>query len=137
MPRSSVLANPIPCPTLNNLVLAKRIWGVSVAALAYRLGQLELISEWQYRTLFKEISSRGWRTAEPNPMSRESSLLLAKVFTALKDEGISKADVARQLHITSTELEKMIFGLVMTSVAGGSTGKTQGNRPRPDWTVLS
>jgi Zn-dependent peptidase ImmA (M78 family)/DNA-binding XRE family transcriptional regulator len=139
MPRGSILAHPIAYPTLSNLVVAKRSWGVSVAALTYRLKQLNQISEWTYRTLFKEISMKGWRKSEPNEGPRESSLLLAKVLAALKEEGVSKQDLARHLHLRLADLEKFVFGLVMVAVPGGRIEEEKqatGKAPRPDWKVL-
>jgi len=41
--------------TLRNLVQLKRQWIVSVAALAYRLHALGLLTDWHYRTLCIEM----------------------------------------------------------------------------------
>lgn len=119
MPKASVLAAAPRMPTLAQLVRLKQTWQVSVAALAHRLFSLKLLSEWQYRTLCIEIAKSGYRTNEPEGIKRETSQVLASVFQALREEGISRTDVARELFIDIKELDSLIFGLVMTSVEGG------------------
>ena len=41
--------------TLDDLLLLKKRWGVSVAALNYRLHKLKVVSDWQNRSLNIEI----------------------------------------------------------------------------------
>jgi Zn-dependent peptidase ImmA (M78 family) len=130
MPRGSVLAAAPAGASLAQLLRLKGHWGVSVAALTYRMHRLGLLSDWQYRAMFIEIGKRGYRTTEPNAMDRETSQVLVKVFNSLRDEGVSKADVANALHIPLDELNKSIFGLVFTKVPGGGSGKDAHPRPR-------
>jgi Zn-dependent peptidase ImmA (M78 family)/transcriptional regulator with XRE-family HTH domain len=130
MPRGSVLATAPRLPSLDTLVKLKRNWNVSVAALAHRMHAVDLMSEWHYRTLCIEIAQRGYKRSEPNGIPRETSQLLQKVFQALRDEGMTKAAIAKQLHIDSTELESLVFGLVMTPMQGGRTGPGPGNDGR-------
>ena len=66
----------------------------------------------------KEIGKRGFRTCEPEGISRESSQLLQKVFQALRQENISKSRVASDLHLRVTELNGLVFGLTLTGVEG-------------------
>jgi Zn-dependent peptidase ImmA (M78 family)/DNA-binding XRE family transcriptional regulator len=131
MPRGSVLAQAPRGGRLEHLVKAKRHWGVSVIALAYRMHVLGLLSDWQYRAAMIEIGERGYRRDEPNPMpQRERSQVLAKVFDDLRHNGFTKADVAAELLIPAQELNKIVFGLVMTPVTGdGNGGEVSGERP--------
>jgi Zn-dependent peptidase ImmA (M78 family) len=122
MPRGSVLAAALRLPSLELLVKLKRNWNVSVAALAHRLHALNLLSDWHYRTICIEIAQRGYKRAEPNSIPRETSQLLQKVFQALRDEGLTKPAIAKQLHLDATELDSLVFGLVMTQVPGGGGG---------------
>lgn len=133
MPRASVLAAAPRLPTVDHLVQLKRTWNVSVAALAHRLRSLEMLSEWHYRSICIEIAQRGYRRKEPNGILRESSQLLAKVFQVLREEGSSKASVAEQLNISTSELDALIFGLAMTPVQGG---RSQDAEPRPGRAAL-
>ena len=121
MPRGSVLAAAPRLPSLDLLVKLKRNWNVSVAALAHRLHALSLLSDWHYRTICIEVAQRGYKRAEPGSVPRETSQLLQKVFQALRDDGVTKAAVARQLCIDAAELDSLVFGLVMTPVAGGGS----------------
>ena len=117
MPASSVLSQIARTTGLQQIIRAKSIWGVSAAALTYRMHNLGMLSDWQYRTLFKQLSVKGYRTDEPNGMKPESSQVLAKVFSALETEGVSKADVARELSLGEHDLDEVTFGLVgLTSV---------------------
>jgi Zn-dependent peptidase ImmA (M78 family)/DNA-binding XRE family transcriptional regulator len=118
MPRASVLAEAPRGARLNQIITAKRRWKVSAASLAYRMHAVGLLTEWQYRSAFIQISQRGYRSDEPYGIPRETSQLLAKVFQALRATGQTQADVAHQLAISSDELNALIFGLVLTPVAG-------------------
>jgi Zn-dependent peptidase ImmA (M78 family) len=96
---------------LDELVAAKKRWGVSTAALAYRLHKLGILSDWQYRMFCIEINQRGYRSEEPNSLPREESILWKKVFTELWGDRISKNQVAADLHLPADELENLVFGL--------------------------
>jgi Zn-dependent peptidase ImmA (M78 family) len=119
MPRASVIAHAVRNPSLPALIKLKAIWTVSVAALNRRLFGLGMTSDWQYRTLCIEIAKRGFRKREPREAPRETSHILPSVFGALREEGISRAEVARTLTIPRAELEQLMFGLTMTSIDGG------------------
>jgi Zn-dependent peptidase ImmA (M78 family) len=122
MPRSSTLAHVPKFPNLATLVKLKRIWQVSIAALAYRLHALGILSDWQYRMLYIQISRNKFRTREPNPIPRETSLVLPKIFAALREDGLSRSNVAKALQIPQSELEALMFGLTMAGVEGGGKG---------------
>lgn len=128
MPRGSVLAHAPLLPTLDALVKLKSHWIVSVSALAYRLHALGVLSEWNYRGLCIEMGQRGYRNQEPEGAQREMSLIIPKIFSALRAEGVGKADVAAQLHIVPDELDRLVFGLALTAVQGNTDGVA--TRPR-------
>lgn len=114
MPAESILAKAPKNPSLKQLVRAKRPWKVSVAALTHRLHQLKVLSDWHYRMLWIEIGDKGYRTDEPEPrINRETSQVLNKVFAALRKEGCTKADIARDLYVYPEDLDTLVFGLAM------------------------
>lgn len=121
MPRASVVAHARKYLSFADLVELKKIWKVSAAALSYRLHSLGMVTDWQYRALCIEIAKRG-RDREPNEIPRETSQILPKIFAALKEEGVSRADVARALEIPRSEVEKLMFGLTFTTIDGGGRG---------------
>lgn len=139
MPASSVLSQAPQAGSLQQIIAAKRTWGVSVAALTYRMHNLRMLTDWHYRTLFKQLSKRGYRSSEPGGMKPESSQVLAKVFASLREEGLTKADVAREITISETDLNEVIFGLVLTPVAStGQDGASEGGAAprRPDLRIV-
>ena len=119
MPKSSVLAHAPKAATLPSLIRHKKLWLVSVAALNYRLHALGLTTDWTYRTLCIQIAQAGYRMSEPESINHEKSLVLEKVFTALREEGLGKADVARQLAISPDEINELTFGLMLNALKGG------------------
>lgn len=120
MPRASVLSHAPKFATVLELARIKKIWGVSLAAMNHRLHDLGVISDWLYRRLCVEIAQKGYRTAEPNSIARESSLILPKLLYSLyRDDGRSRTDIATELGISPNDLEALLFSLVMGSVNGG------------------
>lgn len=129
MPKESVIAKRPPAFTIDHLMRLKHHWKVSLVAVARRYRSLNLITEWGYRNLCMEISRRGFRTSEPQPLARETSLLLEKVFAHLKASGVTRVDIARQLHISVDEINALTFGLTTLSVVPGTgTGGEKATR---------
>jgi Zn-dependent peptidase ImmA (M78 family)/DNA-binding XRE family transcriptional regulator len=134
MPRSTVLSVAPRFVTVDRLIELKKYWNVSVAALAYRMHTLGIMSDWQYRTVAIELSQRGYRKKEPAASPRETSQAFAKVSAALREDGISKEVIAAELNIPVQEIEQLVFGLLVTSVSGAG-GKTA-PRPKPKLFVV-
>lgn len=111
MPKADVRSRVPFVATLDQIVTAKKRWGVSVGALAYRLHKLGILSDWQYRTFCIQINQRGYRTQEPNGLPREESVVWKKVFTDLWADKVSKGQIATELHLPANELENLVFGL--------------------------
>jgi len=128
MPRASVLAHATRFPTLATLVSLKSIWKTSVAALCHRLRSVNMLTEWQYRLLYIQISKNRFRTEEPNQAPRETSLILPKIFAELNREGMTRSKVARELAIPQEELECLMFGLTITGIKGGGKGTSSRSR---------
>lgn len=123
MPRASVLAHAPRLTTVNQLIQLKRHWAVSVAALAYRLHTVGVLSDWHYRTLYKDISRLGYRTHEPEAIHRETSQVFEKVFAALREDKVSYGDIANDLHVSTHEIEQLVFGLAVIGLPGRSDRK--------------
>ena len=114
---STITRRPVS-PSMSQLVELKVHWRVSVAALAYRLHELGIISDWYYRTICIQLSEYA-RGHEPESIPREGSAILIKVFAEMSKSGTTKSDIAKQLDIYTSELDTMIFGLSMTKVSEG------------------
>lgn len=130
MPRDDILAYAPRFATLSTLIERKKRWTVAVSALAYRLHALGVLTEWHYRNLCIQISEQGFRKKEPEPSTRETSQLLQKVFAALKEEGVSRSDVARELFIQKDDLDSLIFGLVLVGLDGGKSSAGNDQTPK-------
>lgn len=121
MPEGSVKANFRFIPTLDKIIADKVLWGVSAAAYVRRLKDLSLITDWHYRSFSIDLSRRGHMRREPNPIKqRETSKLLPMLFKALREEGISKHDIAKDLKIFTEEIDSLVFNLAMIQIEGGS-----------------
>ncbi len=135
MPRGSVLANAPRHGRLSQIIEAKRFWGVSAANLTYRMHKVGLLTDWEYRTLFTEISRHGYRRREPNAARGETSQVLAKVFGSLRDEGVTMSQVAKKLKIYPDDLNRAVFGLVLTPIIGGGRPDSEPH-PGPELRVV-
>lgn len=131
MPRASVLANAPHMATVDQLVRHKAHWTVSVAALAYRLHDVNLVTDWHYRMLCIEIAKRGYRKKEPNEAPRETSQVMAKVFTALREESVTKADIAATLAVHVEEIDQLVFGLALTALSSTNGARAPSSKPHP------
>jgi len=129
MPSSSVLPRISRNPILRELVSAKRYWGVSVAALLYRINTLGMLTEWQNRQLWVELGKQGYRTQEPNSLQPETSQLLAKVLGAVRSDGMGLPDIAKALALEPGELAKFLVGLVPVALDGGGGSQPPTSRP--------
>jgi Zn-dependent peptidase ImmA (M78 family)/DNA-binding XRE family transcriptional regulator len=118
MPKEDVLAHAPRDVTVDAIVRGKRRWGVSAVAYARRLYTLSLVREWHYKQLCIEMSRLGFRTREPQPMLHEVSGLYQPAFELLKKKGIGRDDVAKALHISVAELDRLVFGLTLVPVRG-------------------
>ncbi len=116
MPRASVLAHGLQNATPGKILRAKRTWNVAAMALTHRLHELDLLTDWGYRTACVQLSRMGYRRAEPEGIQRESSQLLGKVFRAVRAEGMTPATIAAGLGISPAELQGHVFGLTLTAV---------------------
>ncbi|MBS47322.1 MAG: XRE family transcriptional regulator [Sphingobium sp.] len=112
MPQDDVAARIRYVTGLEELIRAKKRWGVSVAALTYRLNKMGIVSEWQNRTFNIEISRRGYRTSEPEGLEPECSVVWPQVLASLWSDRITRDHIAAELHVRTHELESILFRLV-------------------------
>ncbi|HRK98462.1 MAG TPA: ImmA/IrrE family metallo-endopeptidase [Alphaproteobacteria bacterium] len=111
MPEADIKSKIPYVRSLEQLLSAKKRWGVSVSALVYRLHKMNILTEWQSRNFYIEINQRGFRTVEPDGIEYEESVVWQKVFSELWHERISKNHIADELNIPFEEVENLVFGL--------------------------
>lgn len=64
--------------TLRTLANIKERWGIAIKALVMRFRNLGVIDSEQARSLYKQISARGWNKQEPVPVGNEQAVWLLK-----------------------------------------------------------
>lgn len=129
MPREDLYLAAPRNPTLSDLAAAKHRWKVSVAALAFRMHQEDMISDWNYHNLCVQISTFG-RDREMHPLPREQSQVLTKLLVAMRDNGQSRTDIATALHLYQADIDALFGGLVLVSIEGDGQGEgSEARRP--------
>lgn len=101
MPARDILKSLKGGVDLGRLIELKQIWRVSMAAIARRAHTLSVISDWQYRQLNIELSTLGYRTAEPTEFAPEQPAAVVALISKLQSQqGLTIADLA---HITGLQ----------------------------------
>lgn len=111
LPRDGVLPTKPRLLDLNNAIKAKQEWGASLAAYVVRMNSLGQLSEWQYRSLFKQLSQRGYRKTEPYDHRKEQSKLLEFILKDLRSENVSLSDISADLKVSHNDLVDLCFDL--------------------------
>lgn len=112
MPEETVLAHAPRIPSIENLTEAKKLWGVSISSLAYRMHKIGCISDYQYRIAFMQIGKLGYRTSEPEPMPQERSRLLENILVLMRRKNRTLSQVADEIFVYPRELYGMLAGVV-------------------------
>ena len=93
---------------LRQLVNMKSYWKVSMAALAMRADRLKLITPYQSKNFWIEMSRLGYRKREPNEPPKEHPTLLRQIISFhIKKLGYSVVEMAKLLHLRSSEFQEM------------------------------
>jgi Zn-dependent peptidase ImmA (M78 family)/DNA-binding XRE family transcriptional regulator len=111
---AETFADEIRTPvTLDDLLLLKRRWGVSVAAMVMRLRQLKIVDEEGAQLLFKRRSARWGAKSEPGDGDRapERPRLLRRTIDLLVEENVMPLDsIPRHIGLAAYDIE-MLAGL--------------------------
>jgi Zn-dependent peptidase ImmA (M78 family)/DNA-binding XRE family transcriptional regulator len=121
MPSDTIKAATSGLETVDDLIRLKHKWMVSVGALARRLRDTGMASEWNYRTLCIRISERGYRTSEPEDYPPERSMVWEKVMASLRATGSGPHEISNDLAIPPDEVEKLVWGLVTMGLTSSGT----------------
>lgn len=98
--------------SLEQLIVMKKRWGISVTAMARSAFDAGLLTDWHYRDLCKQMSILGYRTKEPSGAPREKSVLWRMVFEELWKVGQTRETIARSLMVPAEEVEALVGQLV-------------------------
>jgi Zn-dependent peptidase ImmA (M78 family) len=95
-PRAAVIDDGIgEHTTLNQYARVKARFGVSIQALVMRAAATGAISDERKRSLFIQISGRGWRKNEPVEIVVEYPVLLRKLFETQELLSMSNRDLEK------------------------------------------
>jgi Zn-dependent peptidase ImmA (M78 family)/DNA-binding XRE family transcriptional regulator len=98
-------------PTLDDLLILKRRWGVSAAAILMRLRALSLVDNEEVTNLYKRRSARWGSKAEPGDGERvpEQPRLLRRTVDLLVAEGVMPLEsFPRHFGISGNDLEMLM-----------------------------
>ena len=110
LPRDSFLRDVYSLTSLGSYELIKSKWKTSIAAMLYRVKDLDCISGYQYTNLQRQRTAKGWRKFEPldDVIEHERPAMLKNAIYALLENDIqSKGDILRNLPFPVTELESL------------------------------
>ncbi|CAM2819148.1 helix-turn-helix domain-containing protein [Skermania piniformis] len=111
MPRTAVLAQSMHNASLERILAARSFWKVSAMAMTHRLHELDLVSDWQYRSTCMTLSERGYRSTEPGGIVPETSQLLRKVMFGSASK-VNVRDAASDLDLYQDDVRDFIRDLV-------------------------
>lgn len=97
-------------PTLDDLLLLKRRWGVSAAAIIMRLKALELLDENSALMMFKRRSARWGAKSEPGDEDRqpEQPRLLRRTIDLLVEEKVMPLEaIPRHIGLAAGDVEAL------------------------------
>lgn len=108
---AETFASEVRVPTnLDNLLVLKQRWGVSVAAMMMRLHALKLLSDDEKLILFKRRSARWGSKAEPkdDTWSPEAPRLLRRTVELLISGGVLPAEsIPRYIGLSACDVERL------------------------------
>ena len=88
------------------LFMLKNRFGLSIAALVYRLRDLEIISDSYYRNWCVNINKLGWKQREPNEMKQEESNWVRRAVLRSLSEGLMTSQEAARFLGETIEHEE-------------------------------
>jgi len=102
LPEMAMRREIVPPVTLTAVAKLKPRWGVSMQAVIRKSHELGIITGRQYRYLFEQLSSRGWRTREPSNLDIpvEKPQVFLKMIEQLYDGCDTVASYAKDMHLT-------------------------------------
>lgn len=88
---------------LHRLAGLKSKWGVSMQSLVMRACEIGLIDQSKKKSIFVQMSMKGWRTNEPVHVEPEQPSALRRIIEGLRERGLSLEDLATRVRLTHRE----------------------------------
>jgi Zn-dependent peptidase ImmA (M78 family)/DNA-binding XRE family transcriptional regulator len=93
--------------TLRDFIELKAYWGVSIQAFIMRGAHLGRIDERRKASLFKQLSSRGWRKTEPVTVHSEQPILVWRLLASKYGEPVPYRRVADDVGLHAIVLRSL------------------------------
>jgi Zn-dependent peptidase ImmA (M78 family) len=109
--------------TLTGLAQLKLRWKVSIQALIRRAHDLAIITDRQYRSLFEQLGSYGWRIREPINLDipAERPRALREMAEVLSHGRIEYDTLARTMLLSVDDVKLLLSAFAGKDSAGGDT----------------
>ena len=109
---------------LRHLANMKGYWKVSMAALAVRADRLNLITPYQRKMFWMELSRLGYRKREPNEPPREMPTLLRRMISFHQRQlGYTTQEMAKLLDLMEPEFLEMYDPEMLGGIESGGRPK--------------
>lgn len=94
---------------MEEFLLAKEEWGISIQAILRRLYDLGIVQQGFYQSTIRHWSARGFRKCEPKPLAPEHSYRLRQlVYRALAEGLVTPSRAAELLNVDLEEIEQVM-----------------------------
>lgn len=95
--------------SLQELLLLKEEYGISIQALIRRCFDLGIVSEWTYRQLNIELRSRGWHRDEPGDCSHleRPSMFRAQLLRCIVEGTIAETEIRSMFPEVAQQIERL------------------------------
>lgn len=111
---------------LRQVANLKRHWKVSMSSIAMRASRLNLITPYQKKAFFIEMSKLGYRKSEPNEPKKEHPRRIAQmIYHHLNVLRYSREELSKMLFVSVQEFDRMYGGEML----GGDPGSHPPQRP--------
>jgi Zn-dependent peptidase ImmA (M78 family)/transcriptional regulator with XRE-family HTH domain len=108
MPRQLIDKHGTSSARMESLLPLKRLFGVSLQAIARRLRDVGIVSQPQYVSFQKELSRRGQIKSEPQQLQREHSGLHPQIKERLSSQGVSPEEFCRQIALDARDVAELM-----------------------------
>jgi Zn-dependent peptidase ImmA (M78 family)/transcriptional regulator with XRE-family HTH domain len=109
LPRET-FSREVVSTSIHYFLKLKERWRVSVAAMAYRCKELEILSKSQVEYLWRQLSAKGMRKEEPLDRSfkTERPTLLSSALSMLVEHGVqTRSQIREALNLNPSDLESI------------------------------
>lgn len=87
----------------------KKRWGVSLAALVYRAGELGIFTQYTVRRANQQLRARGWHLREPDEPELEQPNLFARAIGMLSERGFGLSRIAEEARMGVEQIERLLL----------------------------